>query len=212
MSNFRFGLMVAVAFALTFIGVWLGTKSAPVMAMRGAPAKPDVPAPATPAVEPESQQTARKDAAPPRSEPRTAAVAPPAPAPVKSAARPPAIVVETDKDRGRLQIRRTAIQAAQAYASSPCDQATKAAFVVATTTYVKAMTEESGSGPEAVKAFATPMDARVREAVQQAFQTGGVSKDDFPANAQLWIAANAPPRRDGASPCGLGRTAERMPR
>lgn len=206
MSNFRFGLMVAVAFALTFIGVWLGTKSGPVMAMRGAPAKPDVQTPVSvPAVEPGPAQALRKDAAPPKTEPRAVAVAPAAPTPVKP-------VVETDKDRGRLQIRRTAIQAAQAYASSPCDQATKAAFVVATTTYVKAMTEETGSRPEAVKAFATPMDARVREAVQQAFQIGGVSKDDFPANAQLWVAANAPPRRDGASPCGLGRTAERTPR
>jgi hypothetical protein len=212
MSNFRFGLMVAVAFALTFIGVWLGTKSGPVMAMRSAPAKPEAPAPVAAVVEPSPQPTVRKDAEPPKPEPRTAAVVPPKPAPIKPASRPAeVVVVETDKDRGRMQIRRTAIQAAQAYAISPCDQATKAAFVVATTTYVKAMTEATGDQATAVKAFATPMDARVREAVQQAFAAGGVSKDDFPANAQVWVATTAQPRRDGVSPCGVGRTAERAP-
>ena len=49
MSNFRFGLMVAVAFVLTFIGGWLGIKNAPVTAARtAAPATVALQVPAAP--------------------------------------------------------------------------------------------------------------------------------------------------------------------
>lgn len=113
-----------------------------------------------------------------------------------------------DADAGRNQLRLTAIQAANAYALSPCDKAIKAAFIVAASTYIRAMTGkavEEGT-------FSTPMDMRVREAIEAAFDAGGVTKDDFPAGTRIWAAAIARSQGDAASPCAAGRQAERRPR
>jgi hypothetical protein len=197
-SNFRFGLMVAVAFVLTFIGVWLGIKNGSVGAARIAahgPASPApiVSAPAVPA--PDVRQAARDERADATPKPQ---------APVVVAKRPvaakPVDAWANSGDRGRDRMRLTAIETANAYAGAPCDAAIKAAFVVAATTYIQAM----------IAKIAMPLDPRVREALQQAFAAGDVATDDFPANARPWIAAIMPQPRE-ASPCATGRTAEHQP-
>ena len=72
-------------------------------------------------------------------------------------------------------------------------------------TYVRAMTGrnvEEGT-------FSTPMDMRVREAIEAAFDSGGVTKNDFPSGTQFWMAAIAKSQGDAASPCAAGRQAEK---
>ena len=112
-----------------------------------------------------------------------------------------------DNDPGRNQMRLTAIQAANAYALSPCDKAIKAAFVVAASTYMRATTRnESGA-----QAFSTAHDKRVREAIESAIDAGGITTTtDFPAGNPLWALAKM--HDDEGSPCAAGRQAERRPR
>jgi hypothetical protein len=115
----------------------------------------------------------------------------------------------TDTDPGRNQVRQTAIQAASAYKYAPCDPAIKAAFVVAATTYIKAVTDNISTAG----AFATPMDKRVRESIQAAFGTGGITSKDFPAGTQNLVIAIA--KSEGtanAPPCSMGRQADRSRR
>ena len=97
-------------------------------------------------------------------------------------------------------MRTTVIQAAVTYAQSPCDPTNKAAFIVAASTYIKAA---SGN----VVQFGTPHDSRVRDAIDTAFRTGGVSKNEFPAGTQSGL-----PATDLPAPCGTSRRAENAPR
>jgi hypothetical protein len=113
-----------------------------------------------------------------------------------------------DTDPGRNQVRQTAIQAANAYAYAPCDPAIKAAFVVAATTYIKAVTDNISTAG----AFATPMDRRVRESIQAAFGTGGITSKDFPAGTQNLVVAIAKTEGKTNAPCSMGRQADRTRR
>jgi hypothetical protein len=196
-SNFRFGLMVAVAFVLTFIGVWLGMKNASIVASRVAPPDTVASAPSAPPAAPALAipQATRDELVEPKAEPQ---------APV-AAAEPAAEAKPVDAwansgDRGRDRMRLTAIETAQAYADAPCDVAAKAAFVVAATTYIQTMIAKT----------AMPLDPRVRDVLHQAFAAGDVAVDDFPASARPWIAAIMPQPRD-AAPCPVGQTAEHQP-
>ena len=47
-------------------------------------------------------------------------------------------------------------------------------------------------------------------AIQAAFDAGGVTKSDFPTGTQLWVASIAQSDGDSASPCAVGRQAEKM--
>lgn len=113
-----------------------------------------------------------------------------------------------DTDPGRNQMRQTAIQAANAYAYAPCDPAIKAAFVVAATTYIKAVTDNISTAG----AFATPMDKRVRESIQAAFGTGGITSRDFPTGTQNLVVAIAKSEGKPSAPCSMGRQADRSRR
>jgi hypothetical protein len=113
-----------------------------------------------------------------------------------------------DTDPGRHQVRQTAIQAASAYKYAPCDPAIKAAFVVAATTYIKAVTDNISTAG----AFATPMDKRVRESIQAAFGTGGITSKDFPTGTQTLVAAIAKTDGTANAPCSMGRQADRSRR
>lgn len=117
-------------------------------------------------------------------------------------------IFPVDNDPGRNQMRQTAIQAASAYKYAPCDPAIKAAFVVAATTYIKAVTDNISTAG----AFATPMDRRVRESIQAAFGTGGITAKDFPSGTQTLVAAIAKTDGTASAPCSMGRQAERSRR
>ncbi|MEW6449269.1 MAG: hypothetical protein AB1490_01365 [Pseudomonadota bacterium] len=126
--------------------------------------------------------------------------------PSKPAQREPELPADTDP--GRNQVRLTAIQAASAYAYAPCDPAIKAAFVVAATTYIKAVTDNISTAG----AFATPMDRRVRASIQAAFVAGGITSRDFPTGTQTLVAAIAKTEGTPNAPCSMGRQADRSRR
>jgi hypothetical protein len=177
MSNLRFVLAAAALFGLAFIGMSWASKGFPVMAMRAVPMKPDA---RVPTFEESVKQGARKD----WEDSKTS---------------------QSDNDAGRNQMRLTTIQAANAYALSPCDKTIKAAFVVAASTYMRTMTKNESNA----QAFSTPMDTRVREAIDAAFDAGGLTTKDFPVGSPLWASASM--HDDGPSPCA-GRQAERRAR
>jgi hypothetical protein len=95
----------------------------------------------------------------------------------------------------QYQIRIDALQAANAYAASPCDPAMKAKLIAALTAYTRAWQERLNCTrlgnslmscgekkiDDAAFAFSTPLDQQVREAFQEAFDQGGVIKADIPA-------------------------------
>ena len=87
------------------------------------------------------------------------------------------------------------LQAADAYAMSPCGEITKLNLVTALTAYIQAWRDKlqcSGSGnmvifcddkklKEAVETFSTPLDLRVQASLARAFLQKGIVKADFPA-------------------------------
>jgi hypothetical protein len=95
----------------------------------------------------------------------------------------------------QYQIRIEALQAANAYAASPCDPANKARLIAALAAYTRAWQERlncnrvgnslMGCGEkkidDAAFAFTTPLDLQVHEAFKEAFEQGGVIKADIPA-------------------------------
>ena len=95
----------------------------------------------------------------------------------------------------QYQIRIDALQAANAYAASPCDPALKVKLIAALTAYTRAWQERlncarvgqslMGCGEkkidDAAFAFTTPLDLQVHEAFKEAFEQGGVIKADIPA-------------------------------
>jgi hypothetical protein len=178
MNNLRFVLIAAALFGLAFIGMSWASKGFPVMAMRAAPMKPDA---RVPTFEESVKQGVRKD----WENSKTS---------------------QSDGDAGRNQLRLTAMQAANAYALSPCDKTIKAAFVVAASTYMRTTARNESNA----MAFATPMDTRVREAIEAAVGAGGITTKDFPPGSPLWAIASMHDGED--SPCAAGRQAERWAR
>jgi hypothetical protein len=94
-------------------------------------------------------------------------------------------------DRIRMEL----LQAADAYAMSPCGEITKLNLVSALTDYMRAWKDKlqcSASGnlvifcddkklKEAAETFSTPLDLRVQASLRNAFQQRGIVKADFPA-------------------------------
>ena len=230
MSNLRFAVVTILLFAGAFASMAWAAKGFPMPGFMSASVEP---APAQQVSAPPAA-SAPAAPAPPKithelssvlNQPATANVPLPVPNPRvarvpafeesvkeerKELAQPKSVQREKeleprDTDPGRNQMRQTAIQAASAYAYAPCDPAIKAAFVVATTTYIKAVTDKVGNAA----AFATPMDRRVRESIKTAFVTGGITSKDFPAGTQVLVAAIA--KTDGTpnAPCAMGRRADR---
>jgi hypothetical protein len=111
------------------------------------------------------------------------------------------------------------MQAANAFALSPCDETMKKNLVEALSAYAKAWTEMAGcrSGicggdtsriNTAAAKFSTPSDTRLREAVRAAFEKGGVSRDDFPGSIRLWVTMLAGDPGDPVSACATNRRAD----
>jgi hypothetical protein len=114
-NDLRFVMAAVALFVGTFVGVSWASKGFPGMAMRAAPAKPEVramePAVAIPAPEPYRGM--------------------PAPAPARRGAHD--------------HLAQTATQAAQAYVRTPCDSMAKTAFIVAASTYLRAKATAPGT-------------------------------------------------------------------
>ena len=170
MDNLRFVLIAIALFAGTFAGVSWASRGFPVTAMRVEPVKPDVrTADREDRVKPPQQQG-------------------PAAEPVARLELPPHATDPAPRQGvGRDQLALTAIQAAQAYARSPCNGAAKVAFVVAASTYLRAKATDADT--------LSATDNRANEAIKVAFDTGGIRRDEFPAGTELSIDMASGPRR-----------------
>jgi hypothetical protein len=185
MSTIRFALLAIGLFALAFIGVsWLN-KGAPVVVAGVAPLKPNprlptfsrVPSPLWGneriEVSEEMQKQMREDW----------------------------VISKTSQSDGNVErdkLRRELLQAANAYALSPCDKTIKGNLVEAQTNYIRAWQAmiycKPGAGDcpakqddridRAQAAFHTPADVRVHEALQAAYDQGGIDSNDFPKSVQ----------------------------
>ena len=192
MSTIRFTLIAVALFGLTFVGISWANKGFPVMAMKAAPMKPDA---RVPTFEESVKNGARKE----WENSKTA---------------------QGDSDPKREALRLELLQAANAYALSPCDPTMKKNLVQALSNYAKAWSDMAGckffvcSGDHrridtAAASYSTSSDARVRQAVQAAFEKGGISREDFPGSIQLWVTMLAGDPGDPESPCSTKRADRR---
>ena len=125
-----------------------------------------------------------------------------------------------DDDARRNAIRLDTLQAANAYAMSPCDRTTKANLVDALAAYTRAWQAKRGCGrnmlgmttcsdqqvKEGADSVNTPLDKRVQAALHAAFEQKGVVKADFPVDVREDVAVFAGPDFwDNPSPICLPR-------
>lgn len=132
----------------------------------------------------------------PAERPGAAAVAP---------ALPPAH--STGHDAGRNLMRLTAIQASNAYLRNPCDEAARAALVVAAASYIRAAApERDAAGAEAQSAA----ERNAMAAIRAAFAAGGIGADELPpmAGSQLTADGLTASGPGPAAPCAGGRRAD----
>lgn len=106
----------------------------------------------------------------------------------------------SDKDPKLDALRMDALQAGTAYAMSPCDDTMKANLVAATAAYARGYMKiydcpTSAFGmfcsetkrDQANAAYSTPLDVRVKAALEQAFEQKGVVEEDFPEDVRLTV-------------------------
>ena len=110
----------------------------------------------------------------------------------------------SDDDSRRDVLRQAVLETAKLFGDNPGDAAMKARYAAAATDYARAwlsiapcvgtMTCCPSDGPRldrAKKAFGTPRDRRVRDAMRKAHATGGLSSADFPGDAVALVAEMA---------------------
>jgi hypothetical protein len=114
---------------------------------------------------------------------------------------------QSDKNPKLDAIRLDALQAANAYALSPCDRTMKLNLIAAVTAYTRAWQDKIDCArpgntlmfcgdrklKEAAATFSTPLDMTVREALTKAFDQKGVIKADFPEAVRFDVLQFAGP-------------------
>ncbi|MFZ2157281.1 MAG: hypothetical protein WAV72_14330 [Bradyrhizobium sp.] len=114
---------------------------------------------------------------------------------------------QSDKDPKLDKIRLEALQAANAYAMSPCDKTMKSNLIEAVTAYTRAWQKKIDCPrpmntlmfcsdtklKEAATTFTTPLDIRVKAALHEAFDQRGIVKADFPADMRFDVLQFAGP-------------------
>lgn len=128
--------------------------------------------------------------------------------------------MQSDNDSKRDKVRLAALQAANAYALSPCDATMKANLVAALSDYAKAFEDVlqcDSTGPfglarcpeanrEAARvAFTTPLDNQVRDATHAAYDKGGIGQNDYPKKLRLIVGAMGYGIGDQPSVCTAGK-------
>ncbi len=189
-ANLLFMLLVAAAGGIGYFGVtWSSARTpAPALVATAAPAEPAKPAPA-------AMETADKN--------RRETV---------NNSKPN----KGDTDRERDALRLELLQAANAYALSPCSDVMKTNLKAALTAYASAMADKMGcvsffcSGGARVDAgadlFSTPLDKRARSAVGEAFEKGGISVQEFPASLRLALVMIAGEQGSSQPACSTTAT------
>jgi hypothetical protein len=120
----------------------------------------------------------------------------------------------------RDPLRLDALQAANAYALSPCDKTMKANFVAAVRAYAAADFEIrskcnvvlggcDAAVDKAIATYATPLDLRVQAAMHEAFEKGGISKADFPAELGMTVMSLADSQGSPTPACDRPRDTTR---
>jgi hypothetical protein len=191
MGNGRFFLLAIILMVGAFVGVSWASKGFPVMSVRVVPLKPD---PRLPTFEESVKQGIRKD----WENSKTS---------------------QSDGNKERDQLRLATLQAANAYALSPCDSTTRKNLIEAMTAYTVAWAEIagcrngscSGDGGKKIQAarvaFTTPADIRVHEALRSAVEQGGIGRDDFPKSIRHWAMQWSGVPFDEPVACNAGRRA-----
>jgi len=114
---------------------------------------------------------------------------------------------QSDKDPKLDPIRLDALQAANAYAMSPCEETMKANLIAALAAYTHAWQQKMDCprpmnmlmfcGDDKLKrvaaTFSTPLDIRVKAALNEAFEQRGIIKADFPADIRFDVLQFAGP-------------------
>jgi hypothetical protein len=101
----------------------------------------------------------------------------------------------SDNDAVRDGLRQAVLEGAKSFGDDPCNEAMKRLYVEAATKYARAWlsivpcmktsTCGSSDGPKidrAQQAFGSPLDHRVRDAMQKAHGTGALVRGDFPTD------------------------------
>lgn len=166
MGNLRLTLTASLAFAAAFGGIFWASKGFPLWSPRAAVVKTAEPMQIPDAV---LQTTVHRD-------------------------RDSAKVVHGNVDPD--MVRSMTLQAATAYARSPCNVTIKRNLVDAVTSYAAFSAERascrdgicSGAGEMSDDdVFRTPADIRVHQALRAAIDKGGIAREDFPKSVQKWI-------------------------
>jgi hypothetical protein len=111
----------------------------------------------------------------------------------------------------RDPLRADALQAATGYALSPCDKTMKANLVAALRAYAAAdyqirkcnviLGSCDAAFEKATAVYSTPFDQRVRKALEEAFEKGGISRADFPSELQMSVMMFANGQGNPISQC-----------
>ena len=111
----------------------------------------------------------------------------------------------------RNLLRADALQAATGFALSPCDKTMKASLVAATRAYATAFAEIRKCNSmftncdtvldKNAATYSTPIDLRVRAALHEAFEKGGISAADFPPELRMAVMSLANSQGDPVSAC-----------
>ncbi|WP_245310878.1 hypothetical protein [Bradyrhizobium valentinum] len=101
------------------------------------------------------------------------------------------------------KIRLETLQAATGFEMSPCDSNMKKNLIEALTTYTRAWQTKLDCPVKmfcndeklkaAAEAFSTPLDLRVKEALERAFRQPGIAKTDFPESVRFDVLHFAGP-------------------
>jgi hypothetical protein len=107
----------------------------------------------------------------------------------------------SDRDAVRDRLRQAVLDAAVALKRTPCNQAVKADYIAAAAAYARARISiapcvasktcrqsDNARIELAQKAFGSPADRRVREAMNRAHATGTIAKGDFPDDVVREVA------------------------
>jgi hypothetical protein len=196
MGTLRFSFFTVALFALAFVGISWANKGFPVMAMRVVPMKPDA---RIPTFEESVKQGLRKDL----ENSQTA---------------------QSDGDKERDKLRLALWQASIGYKLSPCDDTMKKNLVEALTNYTNAWATMAGcklgicNGDDkkrdaAAAAFKTPADERVHSSLREAFEQGGITRDDFPKAIRTHVLMwSGMPFGEPEAACMAGRKREGLRR
>jgi hypothetical protein len=192
METIRLSTFAIVLFALAFIGISWANKGFPVMAMRVAPMQPDA---RIPTFEQSVKQGLRKDWEASKTN-------------------------QSDGDKERDKLRIALLQASIGYKLSPCDATMKKNLVEALSNYTNAWATMAGckfgvcNGDDkkldaAAAAFKTPADMHARKELQEAFEQGGISRDDFPKAIRMHVLMfSGIPFGEPEAACMSGRKSE----